>query len=195
MARKAKIQRKTSETDISLEINLDGMGKGKIATTIPVLDHMLNLAARHGLCDLNLKARGDREIDDHHLVEDIGICLGDAVREALKDKKGIERYGAETVPMDESLCNVTLDLSGRPYLVYNVKFAAKKIGEFDAALLKEFFKAFSDRSGSTLHINLLYGRNSHHIAEAVFKAFGRALRNAVAISGRAKGVPSTKGSL
>jgi imidazoleglycerol-phosphate dehydratase len=195
MARKAKIQRKTTETDISIEINLDGKGNGEISTTVAFIDHMLNLFARHGLFDVVIKGKGDTHIDDHHLIEDIGICLGDAVKKALRTKKGIVRYGSATVPMDESLCSAAIDISGRPYLIYNVEFKSRKIGTFDFSLIREFFKSFSDHSGMTLHINLVYGKNNHHMAEAVFKAFALALRKAVTIHGRIEGILSTKGSL
>jgi imidazoleglycerol-phosphate dehydratase len=195
MARRAKIHRKTTETDVYMEIDLDGGGEGKISTTVTFLDHMLNLLSRHGLVYLAVKSKGDTDIDDHHLVEDIGICLGEAVKKAVGDKKGINRYGSATVPMDESLCSVVMDISGRPYLIYNVDFKDKKIGRFDPALLKEFFKSFSDHSGITLHINVIYGRNNHHIAEAIFKAFALALRRAVNIHDRIEGILSTKGSL
>ena len=195
MARRAKIHRKTTETEVYMEIDLDGGGEGKISTTVTFLDHMLNLLSRHGLVDLAVKSKGDTDIDDHHLVEDIGICLGEAVKKAIGDKKGINRYGSATVPMDESLCSVVMDISGRPYLIYNVDFKDKKIGRFDPALLKEFFKSFSDHSGITLHINVIYGKNNHHIAEAIFKAFALALRRAVTIHDRIEGILSTKGSL
>lgn len=195
MARKAKILRKTAETDISIAINLDGKGSGKISTTVAFIDHMLNLFARHGLFDLVIKGKGDTHIDDHHLIEDMGICLGSAVNKALGDKKGIVRYGSATVPMDESLCSVAIDISGRPYLIYNVEFKSKKINTFDFSLIREFFKSFSDHSGMTLHINLIYGKNNHHMAEAIFKAFALALRKAVTIHGRIEGILSTKGSL
>jgi imidazoleglycerol-phosphate dehydratase len=195
MTRKAKILRKTAETDISIEINLDGKGNGKISTTVAFIDHMLNLFARHGLFDLVIKGKGDTHIDDHHLIEDMGICLGSAVKKALGDKKGIVRYGSATVPMDESLCSVAIDISGRPYLIYNVEFKSKKIGAFDFSLIREFFKSFSDHSGMTLHINLIYGKNNHHMAEAIYKAFALALRKAVTIHGRIEGILSTKGSL
>jgi imidazoleglycerol-phosphate dehydratase len=193
--RRATIERQTSETEISITICLDGQGKGRIDTSISFLDHMLNLFARHGLTDLDVRGRGDTAVDDHHLVEDIGICLGQAVRKALGERKGISRYGSAWVPMDESLCHVAMDLSGRPYLVWNAKVGEGRIGEFDPALLREFFKSFSDHSGITLHVNLMYGTNNHHMAEAIFKAFARAFREAVAIDGRIKGVLSTKGSL
>jgi imidazoleglycerol-phosphate dehydratase len=195
MARKGKIGRKTTETDIVLELGLDGSGAGSISTSIPFLDHMLNLFSRHGLFDLNVRGTGDREVDDHHLVEDLGICLGEALREALGDKNGLERYGDACVPMDESLCGVALDLSGRPFLVFQADFEGGRIGDFDPALIREFFKAFTDHSGTTLHIRIVYGSNSHHMAEAIFKAFARALKKAVTPNERISGIPSTKGSL
>lgn len=195
MARKAKIVRKTTETDVALEIDLDSTAPSQIATSIPFLDHMLDLLARHGFLKLVVKSKGDTHIDDHHLVEDLGICLGMAVGQALGKKTGINRYGTASVPMDECLCHVDMDISGRPYLIYRVKFERRKIGGFDPALVKEFFKAFTDHSGITLHINLAYGSNSHHIIEAVFKAFARALRDAVKIDKKITGVLSTKGSL
>ncbi len=195
MGRKAKIVRKTTETDISLEIDLDQSAGSKIDTTIPFFNHMLELFVRHGQFKLTVKSTGDTEIDDHHLVEDLGICLGKAVGQALGEKTGINRYGSASVPMDESLCRVDMDLSGRPYLIYKVRYERRKIGGFDPALVKEFFKAFTDHSGVTLHINLAYGSNSHHIIEAVFKAFARALRQAVDINPEVSGVLSTKGTL
>ena len=193
--RKGTIQRKTAETDVSVEINLDGKGTGCIDTAVPFLDHMLNLFARHGLVDLTIRSKGDTAVDDHHVVEDIGICLGKAVRSALGDRKGISRYGSAVLPMDESLCSVVMDLSGRPYLIWRAELGGQRIGEFDPALLREFFKSFSDHSGITLHINLIYGTNGHHMAEAIFKAFARAFREAIAMDGRVEGVLSTKGSL
>ena len=195
MARKAEIYRKTKETEVSMQLDLDGMGQGKISTTMAFMDHMLSLFARHSLMDLIIKSHGDTQVDDHHLVEDIGICLGDAVKKALGDKKGIQRYGSAMIPMDESLCSLVMDISGRPYLIYNVELKSKKSDKFDYTLLREFFKSFSDHSGITLHINLLYGRNNHHIAEAIFKALALALRKAVTIHGRIEGILSTKGSL
>ena len=195
MTRKAKIIRKTTETDINLEIDLDKNAGTSIETTIPFLNHMLELFARHGFFKLVVKGKGDTHIDDHHLVEDLGICLGKAVAGALGRKAGINRYGSARVPMDECLCQVDLDISGRPYLVYNVKCGRRKIGDFDPALVKEFFKAFTDQSGITLHINFLYGDNIHHIIESVFKAFARALREAVSLNKNIKGVLSTKGKL
>jgi len=195
MARQARVHRVTRETDISVLLKLDGKGQAKISTTIPFLDHMLELLAHHGLFDLTLKGRGDTHVDDHHLVEDVGICLGDAFRQALGNKKGIGRYGNATVPMDESLCSVSVDISGRPYLVYRVDIGRRRIGQFDPALVGEFFKAFADHGGMTLHINLAYGKNNHHIAEAAFKAFARALDEATALSNRIRGILSTKGTL
>ena len=193
--RSGKITRQTTETDIAVEIDLDGSGRAQVETTIPFLDHMLNLFARHGLVDLSIRAQGDTAVDDHHLVEDLGICLGQAVEQALGDKAGIDRYGASLLPMDESLVSVAMDLSGRPYLVYHVDFGNGRIGEFDPSLLREFFKSFSDHGGITLHISLLYGKNNHHIAEAVFKAVGRALRKASSRHERISGIMSTKGTL
>ena len=195
MSRRAKIIRKTTETDIQLEIDLDKTAGSKIDTTIPFFNHMLELFARHGFFKLTVKSKGDTQIDDHHLIEDLGICLGKAVGQALDKKKGINRYGSASVPMDECLCRVDLDISGRPYLIYNVKYGRRKIGGFDPALVKEFFKAFTDNSGITLHINFVYGDNGHHIIEAIFKAFARALRKAVTLNANIKGVLSTKGSL
>lgn len=193
--RKAKIARKTAETKVTVEVNLDGTGKGDIATTIPFLDHMLNLLARHGFFDLKVQSRGDIDVDYHHLVEDVGICLGSALREALGKREKINRYGSATVPMDESLCAVSLDISGRPYLVFKVNFGVKKIRDFDPALLRDFFKSLTDHSGMTLHVNVMYGKNNHHIAESVFKAFARALSEAVSFNRKITGVLSTKGSL
>jgi len=193
--RKGKVKRKTGETDLAVEIELDGSGDGKIATTIPFMDHMLNLLARHGLFDIKIVGKGDREVDDHHLVEDLGICLGAAIKQALGGKEGINRYGDALAPMDESLCCVALDISGRPCLIYRAELGTARIGDFDASLLREFFKALADHSGITLHINVLYGKNSHHIAEAIFKAFALALRRAVQLDDRIQGVMSTKGTL
>ncbi|HBO84771.1 MAG: imidazoleglycerol-phosphate dehydratase [Deltaproteobacteria bacterium GWC2_42_11] len=196
MPRKAKINRKTKETDISLELNLDGRGVYNIKTPIPFLDHMLSLFARHGLFDLKVKAKGDIDIDYHHTVEDTGICLGDAVKKALGNKKGIKRYGSAAVPMDEAIASVSIDISDRPYLAYKVILPKKaKIKDFDADLAEDFFQAFANRSGMTLHINVPYGRNIHHMIEAIFKAFGRALSEAASINPKIKGIMSTKGKL
>jgi imidazoleglycerol-phosphate dehydratase len=195
MSRRAKIIRKTTETDIQLEIDLDKTAGSKIDTTIPFFNHMMELFAQHSFFKLVIKSKGDTQIDDHHLIEDLGICLGKAVGQALGKKTGINRYGSASVPMDECLCRVDLDISGRPYLIYNVKYGRRKIGGFDPALIKEFFKAFTDNSGITLHINFVYGDNGHHIIEAIFKAFARALRKAITLNENIKGVLSTKGSL
>jgi imidazoleglycerol-phosphate dehydratase len=195
MSRISKIHRKTTETEVTIEINLDGSGKADIMTTVPFLDHMFHLFTRHGFFDLYVQSRGDTSVDDHHLVEDLGICLGAAVKQALGGKEGIARYGASLVPMDEALCGLAMDISGRPYLIYHADFAEAKIGVFDPALIKEFFKSFSDHSGITLHINMYYGTNNHHMAEAIFKAFARALNKAVALHGKIEGVLSTKGRL
>ena len=196
MARKAQINRKTKETDIMLNLNLDGRGIYDIRTSIPFLDHMLSLFAKHGLFDLKIKARGDIEIDYHHTVEDIGICLGDAVKKALGAKAGIKRYGTAFVPMDEAIASVSMDISDRPYLVYKVAMPKKsKIKNFEADLIEDFLQAIVNRSGMTLHVSVPYGRNIHHIVEAIFKAFGRALREAATVDPRIKGVMSTKGTL
>lgn len=195
MIRKAKVARKTTETDITVEINLDGEGTDDIATSIPFLDHMLSLFARHGCFDVIVRGRGDIDVDYHHLVEDMGICFGEAIKTALGDKKGITRYGSAVVPMDESLCNVSIDLSGRPYLVFNADFGDKKIRDLDPLLFNEFFKAFCDHSGITLHINIIYGSNPHHMIESAFKAIARSLRSAITLDDRVSGVLSTKGTL
>lgn len=189
----AKVERKTKETDIRLSINLDGEGKYAIDTSIPFLDHMLSLMSKHGLLDMKIKAKGDIDIDFHHTVEDIGIVLGKAVKQALGNMLGITRYGQASVPMDEALAMVSIDISGRPYLVYKVEIPKKsKIKNFDPDLIEDFLQAFATNSSITLHVITPYGRNTHHIIEAIFKALGRALRQAVAIDPRVKGVPSTK---
>jgi imidazoleglycerol-phosphate dehydratase len=196
MNRKAVIKRKTKETDISCELVLDGKGLSKIRSGNAFMDHMLTLFAAHGLFDCTIVCKGDVEVDFHHSVEDIGICLGQAVYEACGDKKGIERYGTAYVPMDESLARVCCDLSGRSNLVYKVKLASARVNDFECELAEDFFKAFSDHSRTTLHIDLLRGRNSHHSLEAVFKAFGRALSQACALNPKAGNrVPSSKGVL
>lgn len=193
--RKAEISRKTKETEIALKIDLDGAGRHSIKTGIAFFDHMLGLLAYHSSMDLSLKAKGDIHVDQHHTVEDVGICLGDGIQKALGEARGIRRYGMATIPMDEALGSVTLDLSKRPYLVFNMKLRRSKIGTFDLELMEEFFKALSNHGKITLHINLLYGRNSHHMVEAVFKGFGRALREAVSLDPRSSHIPSTKGIL
>ena len=192
--RTARVERKTKETDIKLTIALDGKGKYSIDTSVPFLDHMLSLMCKHGLFDITLKARGDIDVDFHHTVEDIGIVLGMAVKQALGNMKGISRYGQATVPMDEALASVSIDVSGRPYLVYKVEFPKRrKIKDFDPDLVEDFLQAFVSNSSITLHVESRYGRNTHHIIEAVFKALGRALRNAVSLDPRVKGIPTTKG--
>jgi len=193
--RKARIERKTKETEILIEINLDGKGRYNISTTIPFLDHMLSLFSFHGRIDLNVKATGDTEIDYHHLMEDLGIALGDAFKEALGEKKGIMRYGSSMVPMDESLARVIIDLSGRPYLVYKVRPPRGSLRGLEISLFEDFFRALSNHAMINLHIIVEYGRDLHHIFEAVFKASGRAMREAVAIDPSMKGLPSTKGRL
>jgi len=194
--RTAKIDRKTKETDIKLTFNLDGKGKYSIDTSIPFLDHMLSLLCKHGVFDMRLNAKGDIDIDYHHTVEDVGIVLGKAVKQALGDMKGISRFGQAMVPMDEALASVSLDISGRPYLVYKVEFPKRgKLKNFDQDLIEDFLQAFVSNSGITLHVGSPYGRNTHHIIEAIFKALGRALRNAVSVDPRIKGLPTTKGKL
>jgi imidazoleglycerol-phosphate dehydratase len=193
--RKATIARTTSETDIKIAFNLDGSGKGKAQTGIPFLDHMLTLFAKHGIFDLEVSCKGDLEIDAHHSVEDVGICLGLVLEKALGDKKGIVRFAHSYFPMDETLVRVAVDLSGRPYLVYKVEVNRERIGDLDAELIEEFWKAFVTHARLNVHIELLYGRNTHHIFEAVFKAAARALSIATRVDSRMQGVPSTKGVL
>lgn len=194
-ARIATVQRDTLETQIQARVNLDGTGNTRLASGLPFLDHMLEQIARHGLIDLEIKAQGDLHIDAHHTVEDIGITLGQAVKQALGDKSAIRRYGYAYVPLDEALSRVVLDCSGRPGLEYAVEFPRDRIGDFDVDLFREFFQGFVNHALVTLHIDNLRGRNAHHIVETVFKAFGRALRMAVEPDSRAVGIPSTKGSL
>lgn len=195
MTRTANVKRKTAETDIQLTWELDDAKLADIDTGVGFLDHMLQLFARHGSFGLQVRARGDLQVDQHHTVEDTGICLGLALREALGDKRGIRRYGHITLPMEESLVTVAVDLSGRAYLVYDAAIPAPKIGDFDSELVADFWQAFSSHALCNLHVLLHYGRNSHHIAEAVFKAAARALRMAVDLDPRSAGVPSTKGVL
>ncbi len=195
-ARTSTVARNTLETQIKVDINLDGSGKFNAETGVPFLDHMMEQIARHGLFDLTIKATGDTHIDLHHTVEDIGITIGQAFKKALGDKKGVVRYGHSYVPLDEALSRVVLDLSGRPGFEFDVTFTRDKIGEFDVELFYEFFQGFVNHAAVTLHIDNLKGRNSHHIAETIFKAFGRALRMAVTLDERALGqLPSTKGAL
>lgn len=195
MKRTAMVERKTMETDISVEIGLDGEGRSDISTTIPFFDHMLTLFAKHGLFDVTVRGQGDTDVDYHHLVEDMGICFGEVIKKALAGKDGIARYGSAIVPMDESLCLVSMDLSGRSYLVFNADFDKRTIKDFDPFLFEEFFKALCDHGGITLHINVMYGKNPHHMIEAVFKAFAKSLRRASAVDDRISGVMSTKGTL
>ncbi len=194
--RSAAITRKTAETDISVEINLDGTGQYDNQTGVGFFDHMLDQLARHALIDMTIRAQGDLHIDDHHTVEDTGIALGQALAQALGDKRGIRRYGSCLLPMDDALVRAALDLSGRPFLVWNVDLPTAKIGTFDTELVREFFQALSTHGGITLHVDALHGINSHHIAEAAFKAVARALRDAVETDPRkADAIPSTKGAL
>jgi imidazoleglycerol-phosphate dehydratase len=195
MSRTSRLHRKTAETDIQLELELDGCGAAEISTGVGFLDHMLTLLAKHALIDLKLKAKGDLHVDQHHTVEDVGICLGQAVREALGEKAGIRRYGHFALPMEESLVTTAIDLGGRAYFVFQVDFPAAKIGDFDSELVFDFWQAFSANALCNLHVILHYGRNSHHIAEGIFKAAARSLRAAVEIDPRQTGVPSTKGVL
>ncbi len=194
--RRSKIKRKTKETDIKIELTLDGTGKYSIDTSIPFLDHMMSLMCKHGLIDMKLKGKGDIDIDFHHTVEDIGIVFGQTIKQALGSMKGILRYGEATVPMDEALASVSLDISGRSYLIYKVDFPKRsRMKGFDPDLIEDFLQAFVSNAGITLHVNVMYGRNTHHIIEAIFKALGRALREAVSVDKRVKGIPSTKGRL
>jgi len=193
--RKARVERKTKETDISVSINLDGKGKNTISTSIPFLDHMLGLLSFHSQIDLDVRASGDIEIDYHHLMEDLGIVFGDAIKKALGDKGGIRRYGNATVPMDESLAQVVIDLSGRPYLVYKVKQPRATPRGLEFSLFEDFFRSVSNHGMMNLHVIVNYGRDHHHIFEAIFKAFGRSLREAVSMDPGRKGLPSTKGRL
>jgi imidazoleglycerol-phosphate dehydratase len=196
MDRKGTIERKTKETDISLQLNLDGAGKAAIETGIPFLDHMLSLLAAHGFFDLEIQAKGDIEVDDHHTVEDLGIAMGRGLRKALGEKRGIRRYGEATVPMDEALARVVLDISNRPVLSYRVSLQNRITGSFDVGLLREFFRALVTHAGVTMHVDLLTGDEPHHVSEAVFKAFARALDQATCTDSRlGQGVPSTKGLL
>ena len=194
--RRATVTRHTNETSLEVELDLDGSGVADISTGVGFLDHMLDQVARHGLIDLKVKAKGDHHIDDHHTVEDTGLALGQALREALGDKRGIARYADCLLPMDEALTRVALDVSGRPFLVFRTSFARPKIGTFDTELVREFFQAFAMQAHVTLHIETLYGENGHHVAESCFKGLARALRAAVTVDERTRDrVPSTKGTL
>ncbi|MFZ5691342.1 MAG: imidazoleglycerol-phosphate dehydratase HisB [Pseudomonadota bacterium] len=194
--RKGQVARKTKETDIAVEVAIDGTGRSDIATGIGFLDHMLDLLARHSRMDITVRAKGDLHIDDHHTAEDVGIVLGQAVKQAIGDMKGITRYADVHLPMDEALTRVAIDVSGRPFLVFKVKFGRDKIGTFDTELVNEWFQAFAMNAGITLHVETLYGSNDHHIAESCFKGLARVLRAALAIDPKAANeIPSTKGSL
>ena len=195
MNRTASIDRTTKETAIQISLVLDGSGEHAIATGVPFFDHMLTQVARHGFFDLTITARGDLEVDAHHTVEDVGICLGEAFKQALGDKTGIRRYGRGTMPMHEALAAVVLDFSGRPFLVWHVDLPKAQVGSFDLELVEEFFTAFCNHAGANVHVNLAYGDNLHHIVEAVFKAFARALDEATQIDPRVQGVLSSKGAL
>ena len=193
--RKASLERKTRETEIRLDLDLDGSGDYDVATGIPFFDHMLESFAKHGLFDLHLRAKGDLEVDLHHTVEDVGITLGQAVRRALGDAAGIRRYGSQVLPMAEAKVEISLDVSNRPYLVYAVKLDNDRIGSFDASLAEDFLYAFSQNAGIDLHVELVYGKNPHHVVEAIFKGLARALRAAVEFDPRMKGLPTVKGAL
>ena len=193
--RSGKVIRKTAETEVEVEWTLDGIGRYEISTGLPFFDHMLSQMAKHGAFDLRLTARGDLAVDPHHTVEDVGICLGQALREALGDKRGIRRYGQALSPMMDALAQVALDLGGRPHLVYRLTPPLARVGNFDVQLIEEFFRAFCSQGGVDLHIQVPYGENVHHMVEAVFKGWGRALREAVCLDERQEGIPSTKGSL
>jgi len=195
LPRQARVERKTRETAVLLQLNLDGDGTAKVETTIPFFTHMLEAWSKHGLMDLTVDARGDTEVDFHHTVEDVGICLGKTFKEAVGDRKGIVRYGTAFVPMDEALVSAVVDISARPYLVYNVPLRRARVANFDLDLLQDFFRAFAFNAEVTLHVTLHYGENLHHIAEAVFKSVGRALAEAVRLNPRIEGVLSTKGQL
>jgi imidazoleglycerol-phosphate dehydratase len=192
-ARKAEVKRKTKETRIELSLNLDGTGDSDISTNVGFLDHMLDLLARHALFDIKVRAAGDTQIDDHHTVEDVGICLGRALKDALGEKKGIVRFGDASVPMDEALANLAVDIGGRAELVFNVTFPTEKVGRYDSALTEEFLRALVANAGINLHVNVPYGKNTHHITEAIFKGLAKALDKATRIDPRRTDVPSTKG--
>lgn len=193
--RSSNIIRKTGETDIEVGINIDGEGNYTIDTGIGFFDHMLSLMAKHGIFNLSVKAKGDLNVDSHHTIEDVGIVIGSCIKEALKDKNGIKRYGTAFVPMDEALATVSLDISGRPFLVFEAEFTSNILGNYDTEMTEEFFRALAFNAGITLHARVLYGKNNHHMIEALFKALGRALREAVTIDERIKGVMSTKGCI
>jgi len=195
MSRTARVRRKTAETDVSVDLLLDGIGEAQVATGVGFLDHMLTLFAKHGAFDLVIKATGDLEVDQHHTVEDVGICTGQAFREALGDKQGVRRFGHFTLPMDETLVTSAADLSGRPFLLFEAEFPSAKIGDFDSELVHDFWQAFAANAQCNLHLIVHHGRNGHHIAEGIFKAAARTLRMAVELDARTDGLPSTKGTL
>lgn len=195
MARVGKLSRKTRETEVTVTWNLDGAGRARVMTGVPFFDHMLDQIARHGLTDLDVRTVGDVQIDAHHTVEDTGIVMGQALRQALGDAKGICRYGSAFVPFDETLAFCAIDVSGRPFLVFDAAFPSPKVGDFDSELVEEFFRALAFNAGITLHLKVHYGKNTHHMIEALFKAFGRALDAAIQLDPRVTGVPSTKGTL
>ncbi|HEX3409270.1 MAG TPA: imidazoleglycerol-phosphate dehydratase HisB [Candidatus Binataceae bacterium] len=194
-ARSAEVQRKTRETSVAVALRIDGSGRGEIGTGVPFLDHMLESFARHGFFDLRVEATGDLHIDDHHTVEDVGIVLGRAFRQALGDRSGIRRFGSATVPLDEALCTAVVDISGRAFLAYNLEFREERVGNFQTILVHDFMKGMSDETGMNLHLNLHAGRNPHHIVEAAFKALARAMDQATSVEPRLSGVLSTKGTL
>lgn len=195
MGRNAKMERKTTETQVLVEVELEGQGSSQLETSIPFFDHMLTLLAKHGLFDLKVKALGDTQVDFHHTVEDVGITLGQALARALGDKKGLRRYGNGRIPMEEALATVSVDLGGRPFLVYNVPAMPPKVGDFDVELVQEFLRALANNLGANIHVNVKYGDNAHHIIEAVFKALAKALDQATGLDPRVKDVPSTKGRI
>lgn len=194
-ARSAEVSRKTSETEIRVSLNLDGEGRRKVSTGAGFFDHMLEQIARHGLCDLEVEAAGDLHVDSHHLVEDTGIVIGQALDRALGSREGITRYGSAHVPLDEALALAAVDLGGRGFLAFNADLPKEKVGEFDSELVEEFFRGLANNARVTIHLNLLYGKNTHHMIEALFKAFARALGQAASLDPRVSGVPSTKGSI
>lgn len=193
--RKAEIKRKTNETDINIRLNIDGSGKSTIDTGVGFFDHMLTLFTKHSLMDIEVSCKGDTFVDCHHTVEDVGIALGQAINKALGEKKSITRYGTCFLPMDEALAMVSLDISGRSYLVFDAEFSTPKLGDFDTEMVEDFFQAFASSCGVTLHVKVMYGRNTHHIIEAIFKAFAKAMDTATLVDRRITGVPSTKGVL
>jgi len=195
MSRTGRVQRATSETKVEVSVDLDGEGRYQIDTGIPFFDHMLSHVAKQGLLDVKVEAKGDLEVDFHHTVEDVGLSLGEAVSRALGDKIGIRRYGSASLPMEEAIADVAVDFSGRPYLVYRVDLLQEKVGAFDVSLAKEFLRSFANRCGMNLHVSVRYGEDAHHVLEAIFKGFGLALREAVALDPRRRDVPSTKGTL